>query len=237
MADWVSSVQELVCLYERGSAREGDLGRHRVFHLDDGLVRLGFRAGQGFVFSLVQEETHLLTMMIELKQDLNKARRIINRVRRRSSSRHQQHAGTPPRPPSALAQRGNTDDGSASGAKVKMSFQLVALLVYTVGVKCRGINKQETYAPEHMFSLSEKTANKIIKDSMIDLIKHNRAHLVRIYPKGLRVSSSNYEPHRYWSAGAQLVALNWQTFGAWAFFPPCPVCLCVSDALAQILGT
>jgi phosphatidylinositol phospholipase C delta len=96
---------------------------------------------------------------------------------------------------------------------VKVSFKLASLLVYTVGVKCRGINKKEAYAPEHVFSLSESTANKILKQSMIDFIKHNRTHIVRIYPKGLRLSSSNYDPHRYWSAGAQLVALNMQTFG------------------------
>ena len=91
---------------------------------------------------------------------------------------------------------------------------LVSLLVYTVGVKCRGINKKEVYAPEHVFSLSENTANRLMKQSMVDLIKHNKNHLVRIYPKGTRIGSTNYEPHRYWSAGAQLVAINWQTFGA-----------------------
>jgi phosphatidylinositol phospholipase C delta len=93
-----------------------------------------------------------------------------------------------------------------------MSAAVASLLVYTVGVKCRGINKKEHYAPEHMFSLSEKTANKMVKQGMVDLIKHTRTHLVRIYPKGLRVNSSNYLPHRYWAAGAQLVAINWQTF-------------------------
>jgi len=101
----------------------------------------------------------------------------------------------------------------AERLKPKMSLALVALLVYTVGVKFRGINKKEEYAPEHIFSLSENVANKILKGSMIDLIKHNRTHLVRIYPKGMRLNSTNYEPHRYWSAGAQLVAMNWQTFG------------------------
>jgi len=35
---------------------------------------------------------------------------------------------------------------------------------------------------------------------------------VRVYPKGTRVSSSNYLPQPYWSAGVQLVALNWQTY-------------------------
>jgi phosphatidylinositol phospholipase C delta len=98
-------------------------------------------------------------------------------------------------------------------SKDKISLAVASLLVYTVGVKCRGINKKEHYAPEHVFSLSEKVANEVIKQGMMDLIKHNRTHMVRIYPKGLRVNSSNYLPHLYWAAGAQLVAINWQTFG------------------------
>jgi phosphatidylinositol phospholipase C, delta len=98
-----------------------------------------------------------------------------------------------------------------------MSFALAALLVYTVGVKCRGLNKKEQYAVEHVFSLSEKQANRMLKESMIDILKHNRTHVVRIYPSGTRLNSSNYEPHRYWASGAQLVAINWQTFGSPAY--------------------
>ncbi|KAI0258582.1 1-phosphatidylinositol-4,5-bisphosphate phosphodiesterase 1 [Gloeopeniophorella convolvens] len=125
----------------------------------------------------------------EIKEEFSKSRSVL---RRRSPSKSVSNA--------------------AEKVKVRMSMSLVALLVYTVGVKCRGINKKEHYAPEHMFSLSENTANKMFKrNGMLDLIKHNRTHLVRVYPKGTRVTSTNYEPHRYWSAGAQLVALNWQT--------------------------
>lgn len=113
--------------------------------------------------------------------------------------------------------RRRSPSSPASGVdkmKVRMSMSLLSLLVYTVGVKCRGINKKEHYAPEHMFSLSENTANKMFRrDGMIDLIKHNRTHLVRVYPKGTRVSSTNFVPQQYWSAGIQLVALNWQTYG------------------------
>ncbi|THU91529.1 PLC-like phosphodiesterase [Dendrothele bispora CBS 962.96] len=100
-----------------------------------------------------------------------------------------------------------------SGAenKPKMSFSLASLLVYTVGVKCHGI-KSVQYAPEQIFSLSENSANKLIKQSMSDLVKHTQTHMVRVYPKGTRVNSSNYEPHIYWAAGAQVVAINWQTF-------------------------
>jgi len=97
--------------------------------------------------------------------------------------------------------------------KVKMSLRLAALLVYTIGVKCHGIDADTEYAPEHIFSLSENAANRFLKSNMADLVKHNHTHLVRIYPRGTRVYSTNYQPHRYWAAGAQVAAINWQTFG------------------------
>ncbi|KAF8799533.1 PLC-like phosphodiesterase [Phlegmacium glaucopus] len=101
---------------------------------------------------------------------------------------------------------------SSSASKPRMSSTLLSLIVYTVGVKCRGLNKKEEYAPSHMFSLSENVANKMMKFGMGELIKHSRTHLVRTYPKGTRLSSTNYEPHRFWAGGMQLVPINWQTF-------------------------
>lgn len=152
-----------------------------------------------------------LPSILDIKGEFEKARQsVLGRVRghkKTPSAVSQAIVG----PPLAAAALKSTDDNDRP--KVKMSLHIVALLVYTVGVKCRGINKKEQYAPEHVFSLSESTANKILKQGMQDLIKHNRTHVVRIYPKGLRMNSTNYEPHRYWSAGAQLVAINWQTFG------------------------
>jgi phosphatidylinositol phospholipase C delta len=107
------------------------------------------------------------------------------------------------------------DPNAPPKSKVKMSFRLASLLVYTIGVKWHGIgNDGVDYAPEHIFSLSENSANRLLKASMTDLIDHSRTHLVRIYPKGTRVSSTNFEPHRYWAAGCQVVAINWQTFGS-----------------------
>jgi phosphatidylinositol phospholipase C delta len=95
----------------------------------------------------------------------------------------------------------------------EMSLRLAALLVYTVGVKCHGLDPNVEYAPEHIFSLSENAANKLVKANMNELITHTHLHLVRVYPKGTRVNSSNYQPHRYWAGGCQVVALNWQTVG------------------------
>ena len=155
-------------------------------------------------------------MKAEVEEKVGKARALYDRVRGRRTpspapvARHIAPVMGPVVSTASLAAPGASP---AEPVKVRMSMELVALLVYTVGVKCRGLNKKEEYAPEHMFSLSENTANRFLKQAMFDLIKHNRTHLVRTYPKGTRIGSTNYEPHRFWSAGCQLVALNWQTFG------------------------
>lgn len=38
--------------------------------------------------------------------------------------------------------------------------------------------------------------------------------MMRVYPKGIRVSSSNLDPAPFWRMGAQIVALNWQYINA-----------------------
>ncbi|KXN88962.1 1-phosphatidylinositol 4,5-bisphosphate phosphodiesterase 1 [Leucoagaricus sp. SymC.cos] len=132
-------------------------------------------------------------------------------------------AGTSPPNPSAratpvvtLTPTNTSTPSSGDDNKLKMSLRIVTLLVYTVGVKCHGIGTQAdvSYEPEHMFSLSENSANRLMKAKGVlgELIEHTQTNLVRIYPKGMRVNSTNYEPHKYWAAGAQVVAINWQTF-------------------------
>jgi len=41
---------------------------------------------------------------------------------------------------------------------------------------------------------------------------HNMAHISRMYPRGSRLNSSNYNPAALWDAGVQMTALNYQTF-------------------------
>jgi len=43
------------------------------------------------------------------------------------------------------------------------------------------------------------------------LSQFNSVVMSRIYPKGMRVDSSNYNPFPYWYCGCQIVALNYQT--------------------------
>lgn len=42
-------------------------------------------------------------------------------------------------------------------------------------------------------------------------LKYHTIQLSRIYPKGQRIDSSNYNPVPFWNCGSQMVALNYQT--------------------------
>ena len=42
-------------------------------------------------------------------------------------------------------------------------------------------------------------------------IRNHSDKFTRVYPKGARVDSSNYDPVKLWNLGIQLVALNYQT--------------------------
>uniref|UniRef100_A0A7S2RWD9 Phosphoinositide phospholipase C n=1 Tax=Mucochytrium quahogii TaxID=96639 RepID=A0A7S2RWD9_9STRA len=63
-------------------------------------------------------------------------------------------------------------------------------------------------------SLVESKMLKLTKPGFYarDISTYAQRHLVRIYPGGSRVDSSNYDPTPAWNAGCQVVALNYQTF-------------------------
>jgi phosphatidylinositol phospholipase C delta len=115
------------------------------------------------------------------------------------------------------ANRQGDVDSKSQTNKVLISPLLASLLIYTIGVKHRGINKKEYYAIEHMISLSEKSGIKYLRSDVQceDLIKHNKSHLTRVYPSMSsfkRLSqSANFLPSLFWCMGCQLVAVNWQT--------------------------
>lgn len=62
-------------------------------------------------------------------------------------------------------------------------------------------------------SFVETKADSVIRQKPIELLKYNQKGLTRVYPKGQRVDSSNYDPFRLWLCGSQMVALNFQTGG------------------------
>ncbi|KAG9474929.1 hypothetical protein GDO78_003411 [Eleutherodactylus coqui] len=60
-------------------------------------------------------------------------------------------------------------------------------------------------------SFVENKAESLSRLKSIELLRYNRKALTRVYPKGPRVDSSNYDPLHLWLCGAQMVALNYQT--------------------------
>ncbi|KAL6896807.1 hypothetical protein ACP4OV_007379 [Aristida adscensionis] len=62
-------------------------------------------------------------------------------------------------------------------------------------------------------SLSEQQLAKVAEDHGTDIVRFTQRNMLRIYPKGTRVTSSNYNPILGWVHGAQMVAFNMQGYG------------------------
>lgn len=70
-------------------------------------------------------------------------------------------------------------------------------------------------SPHHpLINVSESGLIKHLPDHASKIALHNANHLMRVYPKGIRISSRNLKPVQFWGVGAQVCAMNWQTFGA-----------------------
>ncbi|CAK9785800.1 unnamed protein product [Cutaneotrichosporon oleaginosum] len=66
----------------------------------------------------------------------------------------------------------------------------------------------------HLINISESALAAHLPANTDKVAAHNAKHLMRVYPKGTRISSKNLHPVPFWGIGAQVCALNWQTFGA-----------------------
>ncbi|KAJ6819389.1 phosphoinositide phospholipase C 4-like [Iris pallida] len=62
-------------------------------------------------------------------------------------------------------------------------------------------------------SLSEQQLAKATESLGVDLVRFTQKNMLRIYPKGTRFNSSNYNPLIGWMHGAQMVAFNMQGYG------------------------
>jgi len=64
-----------------------------------------------------------------------------------------------------------------------------------------------------MSSFSEDKGYNLIRDHGKEFLAYNQRQLSRIYPRGTRFDSSNYNPYIFWPIGCQMAALNYQTLG------------------------
>ncbi|KAF8394919.1 hypothetical protein HHK36_018858 [Tetracentron sinense] len=62
-------------------------------------------------------------------------------------------------------------------------------------------------------SLSEQELENAVITHGRDIIRFTQQNLLRVYPKGVRFDSSNYDPLIGWMHGAQMVAFNMQGYG------------------------
>ncbi|XP_042030964.1 phosphoinositide phospholipase C 6-like [Salvia splendens] len=62
-------------------------------------------------------------------------------------------------------------------------------------------------------SLSEQELERAASLYASDVVRFTQKHLLRVFPKGTRVTSSNFSPIIAWMHGAQMVAFNMQGYG------------------------
>jgi phosphatidylinositol phospholipase C, delta len=108
--------------------------------------------------------------------------------------------------------RGSTRKSKKPTSKIIKS--LADLGVYLQGYKYRSLSSPECAEYNHIFSLDETKAGRLCRDALskAQFEDHNMRHMFRVYPKGTRWDSSNFDPNTFWRRGVQLVALNWQTY-------------------------
>ena len=92
----------------------------------------------------------------------------------------------------------------------KILHALSQLGVYTRAYTFKKFNQPEASIPSHVFSLSEAKVVDMHESDGHALFSHNRDFLMRAYPSGMRVNSSNLDPLFLWTQGVQMAALNWQ---------------------------
>ncbi|KAI0973362.1 PLC-like phosphodiesterase [Xylaria arbuscula] len=100
---------------------------------------------------------------------------------------------------------------AATTKKASKIIQALSMLgIYTRGVSFKSLTQPEASMPTHIFSLSEGGVEEVHDHHASLLFEHNRRYIMRTYPSGMRIQSSNLDPPVFWRKGIQIVALNWQ---------------------------
>lgn len=105
----------------------------------------------------------------------------------------------------------SSDEEGKPKAKVSKVIEALSKMgLYTRSYHFSNLSQPEASMPTHIFSLSESSLIGLYKDDPEGVFNHNKDYMMRAYPKGTRISSSNLDPSLFWRVGAQMVALNWQ---------------------------
>jgi phosphatidylinositol phospholipase C, delta len=121
-------------------------------------------------------------------------------------------------PASSAEDSDNYSNPTSERKRNKKTSNIVKVLgdlgVYTRGIKYTGFASKDAKTFNHVLSFAERTFERICNrdpETKGQLEVHNKSHLMRVYPAGFRINSSNPDPLKFWRRGVQMVALNWQT--------------------------
>uniref|UniRef100_A0A8C4ZK16 Phosphoinositide phospholipase C n=1 Tax=Gadus morhua TaxID=8049 RepID=A0A8C4ZK16_GADMO len=107
--------------------------------------------------------------------------------------------------------KGSMEEGTA-GSEAFATEEMSNLVSYIQPVKFHSFEgSKKVNRSYQMSSFVETKALEQLTKCPVEFVEYNKMQLSRIYPKGTRVDSSNYNPQLFWNAGCQLVALNFQT--------------------------
>ncbi|XP_070574181.1 1-phosphatidylinositol 4,5-bisphosphate phosphodiesterase gamma-1-like isoform X2 [Ptychodera flava] len=94
--------------------------------------------------------------------------------------------------------------------KLRIAKEFSDLIVY-----CRSVPFPDSCVPGNYYEMSSfpetKVEKYVAKGKASLFTRYNRNQFSRVYPKGQRVDSSNYDPVPCWNCGSQMAALNYQT--------------------------
>ncbi|CAH2062140.1 unnamed protein product, partial [Iphiclides podalirius] len=122
--------------------------------------------------------------------------------------------GLNPMSPRSSVRQTSTSTRDSSSAAACSSFESSESSDNSAGTagRARCLSAPAAHHPCYRCSsVNEAIGKKICRKHPLALIAHTETQLVRTYPAGLRIDSSNFDPVTFWSCGVQLVALNYQT--------------------------
>ncbi|CAK9829884.1 1-phosphatidylinositol 4,5-bisphosphate phosphodiesterase epsilon-1 [Anthophora retusa] len=123
-------------------------------------------------------------------------------------TRHQPHTGPVQR--HSIAGIGATSIGASSGSPQSLS---TSASLASGGSNIENLFRSTRGVPAcfQCSSLNESTAKKICRKQPLGVVAHAETQLIRTYPAGMRIDSTNFNPVIFWAFGIQMVALNYQT--------------------------
>lgn len=102
------------------------------------------------------------------------------------------------------------DKSASKPKKSKICEALGRLGIYTHSAHFSSFSASDATSPAHVYSVSESDILELHEKQERQLWHHNKHFLMRAYPSGRRIDSSNPDPSLFWRRGVQMVAINWQ---------------------------